>query len=285
MGTSRYMMENADKKATGSRLLYISHSKYENDWPSLPHTHPFSELFFVKSGQGSLRVEHEEHPIQKDDFVIINANVSHTETSSAGKPLEYVILGVKDLTFSFKDEKEYTIFNCGNEQQNLMFYMTTMLRELEEKDKDYGSVCQNLLDVLIIKLMRQTNFSFNTASPAELSGECLKLKRYIESSYMHDLTLDVLADYSHLNKYYMVHIFTKHCGCSPIQYLCQIRIQASKELLVNTNYSIAEVAQSSGFSSQSYFAQCFQKNCGMTASAYRKSHKEKIISRAAADIH
>ena len=102
MGTSRYMMENADKKATGSRLLYISHSKYENDWPSLPHTHPFSELFFVKSGQGSLRVEHEEHPIQKDDFVIINANVSHTETSSAGKPLEYVILGVKDLTFSFK---------------------------------------------------------------------------------------------------------------------------------------------------------------------------------------
>lgn len=274
MGTSRYVMENADTDTASSRLLYISHSKYENDWPSLPHTHPFSELFFVQNGRGSLRIENQEYPIQKDDFVIINANVSHTEKSSAGKPLEYVTLGVENLAFVFEGEKEYTIFNCGSEQQNLMFYMTTMLRELEEKNKDYESICRNLLNVLIIKLMRQTNFAFGAASSAEIRGECLKLKRYIESSYMHDLTLDILAEYSHLNKYYMVHIFTKHCGCSPIQYLCQMRIRASKELLVNTNYSIAEVAQSSGFSSQSYFAQCFQKNCGMTASAYRKSHKK-----------
>ena len=45
----------------------------------------------------------------------------------------------------------------------------------------------------------------------------------------------------------------------------------SKELLATTDYSITEVAQSSGFSSQSYFAQCFLKHCRMTASAYRKA--------------
>ena len=44
----------------------------------------------------------------------------------------------------------------------------------------------------------------------------------------------------------------------------------------STDYSITEVAQLSGFSSQSYFAQCFQKYCRMTASAYRKSCRENV---------
>ena len=86
-----------------------------------------------------------------------------------------------------------------------------------------------------------------------------------------DITLDTLAEVSHLNKYYMVHAFTRQFGCSPINYLCEVRIKASKELLATTDYSITEVAQSSGFSSQSYFAQCFLKHCRMTASAYRKA--------------
>ena len=36
------------------QLRYISISKYEGDWQSLPHTHQFSELFYVLSGEGSL---------------------------------------------------------------------------------------------------------------------------------------------------------------------------------------------------------------------------------------
>lgn len=86
----------------------------------------------------------------------------------------------------------------------------------------------------------------------------------------------MLAEISHLNKYYLVHAFTRYFGCSPISYLCEVRIKASRELLASTDYSITEVAQLSGFSSQSYFAQCFQKYCRMTASAYRKSCRENV---------
>ena len=34
------------------QLRYISVSKYENDWKSIPHTHPISELFYVLNGKG-----------------------------------------------------------------------------------------------------------------------------------------------------------------------------------------------------------------------------------------
>ena len=278
MGTSIYPLTRTNTESKQNKLLYITHSKYENDWPSQPHIHPFTEVFYVKDGSGSFLIEEEEYPIEKDDFVIVNAGISHTEISSPAMPLEYVTIGIEGLSFSFKGNKDHIIFSCKNEQKDLYFYISAMLNEMEEKNRDCEVVCQNLLEVLIIKLIRRANFAFDVASPVQINKECVKIKRYIEANYVQNITLDSLAELSHLNKYYMVHAFTLHYGCSPIRYLCQTRIKASKELLANTNYSITEVAQYSGFSSQSYFAQCFSKSCGMTASAYRKNCKEKRYS-------
>lgn len=278
MGTSIYPLTRANTESKQNKLLYITHSKYENDWPSQPHIHPFAEMFYVKDGSGSFLIEEKKYPIEKDDFVIVNAGISHTEISSPTMPLEYVTIGIEGLSFSFKGNKDYIIFSCKNEQKDLFFYLSAMLNEMEEKNRDCEVVCQNLLEVLIIKLIRRTNFAFDVASAVQTNKECVKIKRYIEANYIQNITLDSLAELSHLNKYYMVHAFTLHYGCSPIRYLCQTRIKASKELLANTNYSITEVAQYSGFSSQSYFAQCFSKSCGMTASAYRKNCKEKRFS-------
>lgn len=276
MGISRYEIKTASNETIDSRLLYVTYSKFENDWPSLLHTHQFSELTYIINGKGVFQVEDQEFPICKDDFIIVNPNTPHTEKSTGNEPLEYVILGVENLSFSFEGKKEHIIFSCANSQRDLMFYMNTMLREQEEQGRDYGLVCQNMLQVLIIKLIRRTNFAFEVTSSARISQECLKLKRYIEMNYTQDITLDDLSEISHLNKYYLVHVFNKYCGCSPINYLCKVRIQASKELLASTDYSITEIAQSSGFSSQSYFAQCFRKSCQMTAGAYRKACQKKI---------
>jgi transcriptional regulator GlxA family with amidase domain len=50
----------------------------------------------------------------------------------------------------------------------------------------------------------------------------------------------------------------------------ETRLAASKELLLSSSRSIAEVASSTGFSSQSYFSQIFRKNTGMSPLQYRK---------------
>ena len=250
MGTSIYPMTQPIADTAQNKLLYITHSKYENDWPSQPHIHPFTELFYVKDGLGDFMIEEEKYAIQKDDFVIVNAGISHTEVSSSSMPLEYVTIGMEGLSFSFEGNKDYIIFTCKNEPKDLLFYMSAML-------------------------IRRTNFAFEVTPSVQINRECVKIKRYIEANYVQNITLDSLARLSHLNKYYMAHAFTLHYGCSPIRYLCQTRIKASKELLANTDYSITEVAQYAGFSSQSYFAQCFLKSCGLTASAYRKECKKQ----------
>lgn len=276
MAISRYPFENNEIKALDARLLYVTYSKYECDWTSLPHTHHFTELCYILSGRGAYLIEEQRFPVQKDDFVIINSNVSHTETSDGSVPLEYIILGVEGLDFFLKGNREHIIFNCREDHADFLFYMNTMLSEMEEKKPDYELICKNILEILIVRLIRRHAPLTLKAVPAVKSTrECLKLKQYIDANYNQDITLDTLAQISHLNKYYLVHAFSRRFGCSPISYLCDVRIQASKELLASTNYSITEIAQCSGFSSQSYFAQCFLKRCGMTASAYRKSCRDQ----------
>lgn len=275
MAISRYPTSPADDHSTGARLLYVTHSKYEGDWNSFPHSHYFAELCYIRSGQGYYLIEDQKYPVREGDFVIINPGVEHTEMSVGDVPLEYIILGVEGPTFSFQEEREHLIFSCRQSHDDVIFCMKLLLREMTEKEPDYEQLCQNLLEVLLIRLRRMTRLTFEETPTVKSSRECSRLKKYIETNYTQDITLETLAEVSHLNKYYMVHAFTRLFGCSPINYLCQIRIQASKELLASTDYSITEIAQSSGFSSQSYFAQCFLKHCHMTASAYRKSCREQ----------
>ena len=42
------------------------------------------------------------------------------------------------------------------------------------------------------------------------------------------------------------------------------------DLLCNTNHSIAQIASSTGFASQSYFSQIFKKAVGLSPNQYRK---------------
>ena len=271
MPITRYPLETGEIDPINAKLLYVTHSIYENDWPSLPHMHYFTELCYIKKGTGNYLIEDQNFPIKEDDFIIINSNTSHTERSVGEIPLEYIILGVEGLNFSFGGEHEHLIFNCRRDHEEFAYFMDSLLEEMENKRPHYELVCQDLLNMLIVKLIRRTNFSFEFVPSVKSSRECIKLKQYMEANYNQNITLDTLAQVSHLNKYYMVHAFTRQFGCSPINYLCEVRIKASKELLASTDYSITEVAQSSGFSSQSYFAQCFLKHCHMTASAYRKA--------------
>ena len=272
MGNTRYTFTEESSDSLPIKLLYVSSSRYGKDWESLGHTHYFTELFYVQEGQGTLLAEGEAIPLQKDDLAIVNPQTWHTETSLDGTPMEYIILGVEGIQFSFGNQKEHAIFHCRANKRHLMNYFTAMLQEMETKGKHYELVCKNLLEILIVHLMRYSNAQIDViASPRRINRECSLVKRYIDANYAEELHLDTLASLVHLNKYYLAHAFTETYGTSPMTYLNEKRIENCKELLATTDYKIAEIARLSGFSSQSYFSQCFLKSCGMSARAYRNS--------------
>lgn len=275
MSMRKYQLDSEHLSHLPGRLISVSASLYEGDWKSIRHTHPFVELFYVKSGSGSFLIEGKNFPIYKDELIIINPNVEHTEVSLDDSPLEYITLGIEDFQFSFSHQSSYMALKDKSVTKNLGIYFSAILKEVKNQSPGYELICQNFLEILTLLLMRQTNSAFELISVENTTRECSLIKRYIDSHYQDDITLDSLAKMAHLNKYYFVHAFTKFYGQSPIQYLTARRLKTSRDLLETSDYTISEIAQLSGFSSSSYFAQCFRKNCGMTALAYRNLTRNK----------
>ena len=277
MSTQSLRFSPEDTAPQAVTLLNASSSRYEGDWPSIPHSHPFTELFYVRDGQGEFMLEDEIYPISKDDLIIVNPHIHHTEISKGVPPLSYFTVGVDGLCFSFKNAKEYQIFNCRNKNTDLLFYFNSLFHELDTQSEGYEKICKHMLDILILQLQRITDSPFELIKAHRPSRECAYIRRYLDSNYGEKITLDQLSALSHLNKYYLSHEFTKYYGISPMNYLNRKRIDACKELLEHTDYGISDIAHLVGFSSQSYLSQCFRKSCGMTAGTYRNL-KEKEAS-------
>lgn len=275
MSTQSLRFTDEENTSQNVTLLNASSSRYEGDWSSIPHSHAFTELFYVRDGQGEFLLEDEIYPIAKDDLIIVNPHTKHTEISKEAAPLSYFTVGVKGLSFCFNTQKEYRIFNCRQKKTDLLFYFNSLFQELDEQAKGYEIICKHMLDILILQLQRITDSPFELITPQTPSRECAYIKRYLDSNYAQNITLDSLAELSHLNKYYLSHKFTKYYGISPISYLTQKRIDVCKELLENSDYGISDIAHSVGFSSQSYLSQSFRKSCGMTPGTYRKLKKSK----------
>ena len=269
----RFSPEDTDSQDV--TLLNASSSRYEGDWPSIPHSHSFTELFYVRDGRGEFLLEDKIYPISKDDLIIVNPHINHTEISKETPPLSYFTVGVEGVCFSFNDQKEYRIFNCRKKEADLLFYFNSLFQELDKQSEGYEKICNYLLHILILQLQRITDSPFELITAQHPSKECAYIKRYLDSNYSESITLDHLSALSHLNKYYLSHEFTKYYGISPMNYLSRKRIDVCKELLENTDYGISDIAHLVGFSSQSYLSQSFRKSCGMTAGTYRKLKKKR----------
>lgn len=285
MSNTRYMVNEKNIFNIDFELLYISKAKYGNDWHSTPHFHPFSEIFFILNGQGIMEIGDESVSIKEGDLIIINPNCPHTERSSSDvAPLEYIVFGINNLALTNQSITDmttesleltlYKILNFNSNKDEILHYLNNLLKEVEEKDVNYELACKSILTLFIIYISRNSNSKlFITENPEKLNMECIKIKNYIDSHYSENINLDLLANLTFVNKFHLVHIFTKQMGISPINYLIKKRIDEAKNLLSTTNYSVRDISTIVGFSNSSYFSQMFKKITNESP----KSYKNKTI--------
>ena len=282
MSNTRYDLPALEKNLSTARLLYVTSSRFGADWHSTMHVHACTELFYCLRGIGEFNLAGKVQPVGGDDLIIVNANIEHTESSLINNPLEYIVLGVDGVDFEFHNEADeaFSILNCRDVHEEIVFYLHELLHEVENEPEGWQRVCQNLLEALVVKLMRHTHFSLSITSGRRGNKECAAARRYIDEHYAENITLDFLAEYAHVNKYYLVHSFSKEYGISPINYLIDRRIRESKYMLDNTDHSLSRIAHVLGFSSPSYFSQSFRKLEGVSPMEYRKRQRTAQESRA-----
>lgn len=108
------------------------------------------------------------------------------------------------------------------------------------------------------------------------SPELTREQKLLESSlsYMHknfreqDFRVNDLYKLAYISPAYYRRVFDKCYGCSPIEYLKNLRINYAKQLLQSGFHTIAEIAELSGYSSYTYFSDEFKKTAGVPPSKY-----------------
>lgn len=270
------------KEKISANLIYVSKAKYEEDWHSTLHSHPFTELFYVVKGSGSFLIHNKTYPVREDDLVIVNANVPHTESSKDSNPLEYIVLGIEGMSITLNPQKEgvapslHSIHNYHEHRGEILHYLDSLVNEAERKEEYYDTISQNLLNILLLNVVRKTKSDLVISAQKATNKDCTYIKGYIDIHYREDLTLDQLAKETYLDKFYLVHMYKRQFGISPIQYLIEKRLKEAMHLLETTNYSIAEISNIVGFNSQSYFNQIFKKKIGVTPGTHRKNSGKQV---------
>ncbi len=278
MSNERYLMMESDIKSLSFQLESITKSKYDSDWHSTLHTHPFTELFYVVDGKGEFNIQGQRFPVKANDFVIINPQVEHTELSSPDEPLEYIVLGIKGLSFSnltpvSEGGHPFSFFNLRDEQKDILRYLNAMVQEATSQSMSYELVCHNLLEILLIKILRHQHFDLEVGKQSKATKDISFIKHYLETYYHESIQLEDLASMTHLSRFYISHSFKKEIGMSPMEYLIAIRIKESKILLRTTNYSISQVADIVGFTTPTYFSKQFRKSTGISPTDYREQYQ------------
>lgn len=95
-------------------------------------------------------------------------------------------------------------------------------------------------------------------------------RKYIHENYAQPLTLQMLSEQVSLNATYFSSAFRRETGQTFLDYVTQVRIDAAKELLADTDLGIADIAERVGYQDMKYFYKRFRKFAGIGPKEYRR---------------
>ncbi len=96
-----------------------------------------------------------------------------------------------------------------------------------------------------------------------------RAKEYIREHYQEELSLGRVAKAVHASSFYFCKMFKKATGLNFTEYVSRIRIEKAKNLLLNPNLRVSQIAFEVGFQSLTHFNRVFKKVLGRSPTEYR----------------
>lgn len=97
----------------------------------------------------------------------------------------------------------------------------------------------------------------------------VRAKQFIAEHQTEELSLDQVAQSVHTSKFYFCKMFKKSTGINFTDYLSRVRTERAKNLLLNRNLRISEIAYEVGFQSLTHFNRVFKRILGQSPTDYR----------------
>jgi two-component system response regulator YesN len=196
----------------------------------------------------------------------------------------------------------------GHHLKNRMYLnyqqSVSALEGLLQKHKRFASGRERACAVAFLRTITGLDIAEDTAVPAVirqlrqhgeqvLRDKCLKesapadlveqVIRYVDKHYMDDISICQIAADLDVSAAYLSSSFHKKTGVPYVKYLTRIRMYKAKELLLETNLQVKQIAEQVGYYSTRHFTKLFTEAFGSYPSDYRKMQQSGAAIRQAAE--
>ena len=168
-----------------------------------------------------------------------------------------------------------SIFDIGI-SLTLIRLLDDLINEFRVKNEHYEYMCHSYLLAILTLISRKCSDTPRGSSEAQ--KRIMEICRYIYENCGKIGSVSELAHLTHLSESRFTHLFSKTVGLSPKSYLLRAKIDMSKEPLANTDFSIAQIADTVGFKDQNYFSRAFKRLTGSSPTEYRQYFTEATKS-------
>jgi AraC family transcriptional regulator len=148
-----------------------------------------------------------------------------------------------------------------------------MLEEMERPSRWSPLYLDTLFDTAVIHLARRHSTLGEVDQPSRHVLAPVRLKRvleHVDARLAEPISLADLAAVAGLSPFHFSRAFHRSVGLPPLAYVARRRVEAARELLRQTDLSLAEVAARTGFNSPGWFSTAFRRHTGLKPSLYRR---------------
>lgn len=279
-----YIKLRLSRKEVNIMSIWVQYKNYNKRiYKYMPqmHSHPFYELYYLKSGSRIYHTEGgSETRFSAGDFVCIRPGLNHL---MRGMVSESVIIrfGESDIPPYLANDIKLCF-----DKLILVSYPPERTAELEvmldRMFSDFVSVGANssftmrmLFNVLLTDISRLIHSGSCLPRKAAFHDAIVKTAEYIDSNYASPITVDELSSVACMSRSYFSRTFHEITGMTAVEYINRARITAACKLLLTTNAKTNEIAEAAGFSNNSYFCHLFKTHIGITPGEYRKNRGMK----------
>ncbi|MGU8636090.1 AraC family transcriptional regulator [Clostridium perfringens] len=237
-------------------------------------------IHYVTKGYGTFKFNGKVYNLKQGDIFILLKGMQVEYVASIDDPWEYYWIG-----FSGSNANEYLnrtsitnscVANCKENSK-----IQQIILNMCEISKTYNPSSSD--DILLLKELYSLLYALIEEFPKPFEYKDKELHTYIQdalnfinSNYMHSITVQEIADYVNLSRSYLYKMFIKNLGISPQRYLINLRMYKATLLLKSTKLPIGEVANSVGYSDSLLFSKTFSKHFSMSPLNYRNNQAYKF---------
>jgi len=138
-------------------------------------------------------------------------------------------------------------------------------RVVSQKQQDSAATLLKIFAQHLSMLSNQLVVQQGNAEPPVIT----KAKQYIKDHQTEELRLGQVAKAVNTSSFYFCKMFKKVTKVNFTDYLARLRIEKAKDLLLNPNLRISEIAYEVGFQSLTHFNRVFKRVLGQAPTEYR----------------